>query len=428
MTPAIDDATIIAAAELAADWGGLLLESVSLDIVRRALRAELVRAGSLDKLRRRVLGRDPDLLRSIRDEVTVRETYFFRNPDQFDVIERLAYQLLATGRRELRVWCAGCATGEEAYSLAATLLSVARDPAKISVLATDVHEQALATAREGAYRKSSLRPSGPLLHPVLGAFGADGFAQVIEPLHSLVRFERHDLREEPPKPAHFDLIMCRNVLVYFARDVARDVCARLASALAPDGILVFGAMDIDGSDVPMLVRCGRAEHQTFQLPMKPQARAPAVRRPPSDEPRPRVDRVAAAIEAHRAALVLVERGRRQDADRALRDLTQRYPDYVPGLLERALFDARHGDYAVATERMRAVLGATRELPADAMIPGVEALPASFYASSAREFLRRYPDPSRSGEAQRRPPGEPAGPGSPDRPAARARTGEEDNDK
>jgi len=382
---AIDDATVVAAAEQAAEWGGLLLESVSLDIVRRALRGELVKDRSLDRLRTRITERDPQLMRAIRDEVTVRETYFFRNPDQFEVIERLAYQLAAS-RREVRVWCAGCATGEEAYSLAATLLAVTRDPARVSVLATDVHEQALEVARKATYKRSSLRPSGPLLHPVLGPADKNGLAHVLDEVRGIVMFQHHDLRDAAPSAARFDLIVCRNVLVYFARDVARQVGAHLTAALAPDGVLVFGAMDIEATELPRLARIGRAEHQTFQLPA-PRAQRPPARAATSD-PAPRVDRAAQAIEAHRAALVLVERGRRQDAARALRELVQRHPEYLPGLLERALFDARHGDVPAANERMRAVLEAAERLPGEQLVAGVEELPASFYAASAREFLRR----------------------------------------
>ena len=373
-------------ARLAADEAGLEAGAVDAVAIERFV-ARSVRTGtSLAELRRGALARDALLVEALLSAVLVGETFFFRDPEHFRLVRDVIAARPGPARLGLAGWSAGCASGEEAYSLAATLLAVTRDPARVSVLATDVHEQALEVARKATYKRSSLRPSGPLLHPVLGPADKNGLAHVLDEVRGIVMFQHHDLRDAAPSAARFDLIVCRNVLVYFARDVARQVGAHLTAALAPDGVLVFGAMDIEATELPRLARIGRAEHQTFQLPA-PRAQRPPARAATSD-PAPRVDRAAQAIEAHRAALVLVERGRRQDAARALRELVQRHPEYLPGLLERALFDARHGDVPAANERMRAVLEAAERLPGEQLVAGVEELPASFYAASAREFLRR----------------------------------------
>src|SRR4029079_16142902 len=124
------------------------------------------------------------------------------------------------------------------------------DPTQQLVLGTDIHEPALEQARSGSYRHSSQRPSGPLLFPVVTAAG--GRLVVNDALRTITSFALLDLRDPPP--GEVEAIFCRNVLIYFTRDAARDVLARISSALAPGGFAVFGTIDVDAADVPQLVR------------------------------------------------------------------------------------------------------------------------------------------------------------------------------
>jgi chemotaxis protein methyltransferase CheR len=182
------------------------------------------------------------------DEVTVQETFFLRTASQLGEIvwERLFTRLLETGAKTVRIWSAGCATGEEAYTLAllACEASGRADP-RVRILATDISEEALARARAGNYRPRSTRELPQALRRRY--FREDGDRLIPgERLRSLVTFARHNLVHDPVPPrgeAPFDLILCRNVLIYFDSETVDHVTAALDGALAPGGTLMLGAAD-----------------------------------------------------------------------------------------------------------------------------------------------------------------------------------------
>jgi SAM-dependent methyltransferase len=227
-----------------------------------------------------------------------------------------------------------------------------------------------------------------MLYP---AVAAAGNRLVVNPaLHAITSFEVHDLREPPP--GEFELIFCRNVLIYFKRDAAREVLAQLASALVPGGLLVFGTIDVDAADLPQLVRIGRPELNVFTT--RPTVRA--RKRPTTldvvaatvipTRPDPAVPEQALAL--HRNALMWIEIGGRSSADKALAELNRVYPAYVPGILERALAHARRGDAAGAANWMTEVLKRTEGLPDDQIVVGLDELPVAFYRDTARTYLER----------------------------------------
>jgi chemotaxis protein methyltransferase CheR len=149
---------------------------------------------------------------------------------------------LADAERPLRIWSAGCATGEEPYSLALALLDAGRDREEDWILGTDVSRRALVNAWVGIYGARATRKLPPALaarwfHPI------EHGARVHERLERLVRFERHNLLERPPGD-HFDAVVCRNVLIYFDREVAAAALARLAEAVAPGGYLLLGPVEL----------------------------------------------------------------------------------------------------------------------------------------------------------------------------------------
>src|SRR5262249_44046280 len=180
---------------------------------------------------------DPDGPRSaaLVAGLTVGETHFFRNEPQFAALEsHVLPELIARHAldRRLRVWSAGCATGEEAYSLAILLIRLLPDIAAwdVSVLATDVNEDALSRAREGVYGRWSFR--GVPDHLPAEFFQADGERlSVRADVRGLVRFERLNLVGDAyPSAAtgtvELDLILCRNVLIYFGPEAMGAVVRR----------------------------------------------------------------------------------------------------------------------------------------------------------------------------------------------------------
>lgn len=188
------------------------------------------------------------LLSRLVDEVTVKETYFFREPRELGAVdwERLHAAAWQRGEPEVKVWVAACASGEEAYTVAMLAAEAFRPrAAPVSILGTDVSEQAILAAKQGRYRPRSVRyvPSG-----CAGRYlERDGSTSVVtDPIRRLVEFRRHNLAggEFPPLgTGPFDLVTCRNVLIYFDPDVVQHVVEGLDAALAPGGRLILGAAD-----------------------------------------------------------------------------------------------------------------------------------------------------------------------------------------
>jgi chemotaxis protein methyltransferase CheR len=230
----LDDVARVLAGEAGMSFrGGLGLRLVDgLDGAARAA-GEPVRAFA-----RRVAGGDRDATAALVEHVAVGETAFWRHPEQLEAVGRLA----GRARGPLSIWSAGCASGEEAYSVAMALLEAGRAGRGDRVLATDVSERALAAAREGVYGARALRKLPAVLADrwLEGA----GTLRVKEPVRALVAFARHNLMAADPAPGGpFDVVLCRNVLIYFDEPTATRVVGDLAAALAPGGTLVLGPVE-----------------------------------------------------------------------------------------------------------------------------------------------------------------------------------------
>jgi chemotaxis protein methyltransferase CheR len=295
--------SIAAVAELVRRETGIAHTVANETVVRAALRRAAPELEPDDFIR---AASDPvhgrELVERLIDEVTVQETTFVRDRDQLDTIgwHGLLRSARAAGSDVIRVWSAGCATGEEPYTLALLAAEAfAPAPPPVDVLGTDISGGAIATATEGRYRERAVRAlDAPLRRRYLEHQG-DGTYLVGQRLRDLVRFRRHNLVRDPMPPcgeAGFDMITCRNVLIYFEAPVAECVVERLDTALRPDGKLLLGVAD--------------ALRRTFQVatpasPAGPAARPRAARaggRSPVPRPRtpprePRGRRLAAALAA-----------------------------------------------------------------------------------------------------------------------------------
>lgn len=223
---------------------GLAFEESRLYQIAAVLRARTARHGGstaayLDRLER---DPSPGELSEIARFVTVNETYFFRHAQQFDALRAL----LAAWRSSAppRILSAGCASGEEAYSLAIVLRE--RWPEReANVVAADVNPAVLERAREARYSAWSLRETPPpysarWFHASKRELALD------DDIRRSVRFVRANLAADEPEllaAEAFDIIFCRNILMYFTPDSARAAVARLARALAPDGYLFLGSAE-----------------------------------------------------------------------------------------------------------------------------------------------------------------------------------------
>jgi len=190
-----------------------------------------------------------DLLDRLIDEVTVQETSFVRDRKQLDTIpwRRLLESARAAGSPGIRVWSVGCASGEEAYTLALLAAeALAAVPVPADVLGTDISIAALAAAADARYGDRAVRGLESSLRARYLDRQADGSYLVRERLRDLVRFRRHNLARDPLPPAGetaFDLITCRNVLIYLDVAVGRRVIEALERSLSAGGILLLGAAD-----------------------------------------------------------------------------------------------------------------------------------------------------------------------------------------
>ncbi len=214
----------------------------------------------------------PEAVRLV-DAITVCHSSFYRDPEQLAGLEAV---LRADTSTQAAVWVPACATGEDPYSIALIAEKVGR-PA--SILATDINTRALAHAAAGVYGPWSVRELPPSMALTRRA---DGRYEVPDRLRRAVTFARHNLMDVPPSSpgGGWDVIVCRNVLMYFSRERVLEVLQRLGGALRPGGYLFVGANDIlERAPAPLrIVRIGH-RHAMWR-PSSPQATQP----PPTGVP------------------------------------------------------------------------------------------------------------------------------------------------
>lgn len=185
-------------------------------------------------------------LDALADAFTVGETYFFREADAFEALAEAALpELLASSQAPLRIWCAGCASGEEAYSIAMFLRTRFANvpPQKFSILATDINKTFLARARQAKYTDWSFRTLTQAYKNRYFRPCDDGSFQVVDEIRNMVEFRAQNLAtNSQPSPTNgtgnLDVIFCRNVLMYFTPDVIATIARGFAQALRPPGWLV----------------------------------------------------------------------------------------------------------------------------------------------------------------------------------------------
>jgi chemotaxis protein methyltransferase CheR len=225
------------------------IRSTLADAFRRAaLDAGLSEAAFLARVR----ANDPAATLGLVEAAVVGETYFFRHPEHFQALRDELLARTPPGR-PVAIWSAGCATGEEPYSLAMALLDAGRAGSGDLVLATDVSGRSLAVAREGVYGEWSLRRLDPRVRARHFEPRAGRLA-VRDAPRALVRFEKRNLVKDPAPPGAFDAVFCRNVLIYFQPRVVAEVTAKLAAAVRPGGLLVLGPVETPAADALGLER------------------------------------------------------------------------------------------------------------------------------------------------------------------------------
>ena len=197
----------------------------------------------------RALDADPREYEKLLDALTINVTKLFRNPEAFAALERLVVPALwGSPEPALRVWSAGCASGEEVYSLAALFHRHAERqheaPAaarRVRILGTDIDRESLDRAAAGVYAAGAFADAPGDLR---ARYFSPGFPSTVSPeLRALVAFERRDLLREPAPDGPHQLVVCRNVVIYFDRPTQEALFVRFHSALAPGGYRVLGTVE-----------------------------------------------------------------------------------------------------------------------------------------------------------------------------------------
>jgi chemotaxis protein methyltransferase CheR len=359
MTGRLDLATVAEAVRAAS---GICLRPHQYDSLGAAVTRAL---GGLDRL-------DPETallpgsgaLNRLLDEVAVKETTFLRDHEQLEAID-WPNLVGSVGRGDVtRIWSAGCATGEEVYSLAMLACEAfgSFEP-PVRIIGTDLSETALARGRAGRYRERAMREvSSSLRHRY---FSYDGQHHIVgDQLRQLVRFVRHNMVTDlapPPGVAPCSLVVCRNVFIYFEPSTADIVLAAFARALGSTGAVILGAADAlvakertaRGATPPLrkenigATRRGSASQSEPSISTTP-------RRPGSVDHNVSVDH-SLSIDRSVAAAVAASQGRRQDALEHADAALANDPLNAHALLVRGLIALMSGEPSSAVPPLRAAL-------------------------------------------------------------------------
>ena len=206
-------------------------------------------AASVDGFIRALMsGASDEQVRDVVEAMVTNETFFFRDRKPFDQFrDHVLPHLLRTraARRSFRIWCAACSSGQEPYSLAMLLRDAEKELAgwRIDVVATDISREVLRQAREGCYTQFEVQRGLPIQY-LMKYFAQSGDRWQVKPeIRSMVEFRQFNLLDSPQGLGQFDVVFCRNVLIYFDQETRQGILDRIASVMAPDGVLYLGGAE-----------------------------------------------------------------------------------------------------------------------------------------------------------------------------------------
>lgn len=192
--------------------------------------------------------RDDRLLWLITDALTTNETFFFRDKTPFDLLRDTILPTLQKKRGalpRLRIWCAAASTGQEPYSIAMLMdeLRTIGRGCDVDIVATDISDRVLEKARAGVYSQFEVQRGLPITHLAKYFEKTGEMWRINDKIRSMVRFQRHNLLEDCRHLGKFDIVFCRNVLIYFEPDQKKAALERIASNMQDDGFLLLGAAE-----------------------------------------------------------------------------------------------------------------------------------------------------------------------------------------
>ena len=328
-------------------------------------------------------------IETLARHLTIGETYFFREPQVFEALQEHILPALIHARRQssrhLRLWSAGCSTGEEAYSLAIMAQRLIPDFAQwnITILGTDINPQALEKAAAGIYGEWSFRNAPSWLRERYFRNIGKGQYEVIPAVRDMVTFSYLNLAEDVyPSLANntnaMDLIFCRNVLMYFEPELAASVVQKHYQALVENGWLVVSPSEISQGSFERFAPAhfsGAILHQKTDGAQKKESIAPlpspalptlaaqkSIRKTSAAHPPPSEAAIPLSDPGYQQALTLYRQGLYQEAAAATARLLESRHDKVPAMTLMARIHANQGDLETALSWCERAIAADRLKP------------------------------------------------------------------
>ena len=206
--------------------------------------------------------RDSTERQAFVNALTTNLTAFFREPHHFELLAARAAEHARRSKAPLRVWSSACSTGEEAWSAAMVLREAG---CAADIRASDIDSEVLRTASAGVYRSErvvDLEPARLKKHFLRGTGANDGMVSIRPELRSATRFFQLNLQAPVwPQQDRYDVIFCRNVVIYFDRDDQKRLAGRFADMLAPGGVLMVGHSESFPAGHPAFRSCGRTAYE-----------------------------------------------------------------------------------------------------------------------------------------------------------------------
>jgi chemotaxis protein methyltransferase CheR len=260
----LNDRDFATVRQLIAQYAGIKLSLQKRNMVYNRLQRRLRARGlaTFGEYLQLVQGEGSDEREAFVNALTTNLTAFFREPHHFDLLLQRAQERARQRGAALRCWSSACSTGEEAWSIAMVLREA---ECTGNVLGTDIDTDVLQTAQSGIYRMdraASLPIERLRRHFLRGAGANEGLVSVRPELRSMVRFGQLNLQSSVwPAQEAFDVIFCRNVVIYFDREVQKKLLARFAELLVPGGLLMVGHSESFPAAHPGFRSCGRTAYE-----------------------------------------------------------------------------------------------------------------------------------------------------------------------
>jgi chemotaxis protein methyltransferase CheR len=208
----------------------------------------------------------PEEEEKLRNALTINVTKFFRDLDVFDLVKKEIFPTILRDKRSIKIWSAGCSSGEEPYTYAIILYELGKSGPAFSgsIIASDIDEEMLKKARIGAYDKNALENMSEAQISKHFDKREDGKFYVKDHIKQMVRFQGHDLMGAAPIARMMDMVSCRNVTIYFNEIQKKNLVRLVHESLGKDGFYIMGMSEYMAKDVEHLFKAFRPMLKVFQ--------------------------------------------------------------------------------------------------------------------------------------------------------------------